>query len=69
MPFGQTAFDAARTVKVFHLCKESQAVPEQSQRVRQRTTQDIGVETEEIIGMAERQKKMDFSERETGVCL
>ena len=28
---GQIAFDAARTVKVFHLCRESHEVPEQVQ--------------------------------------
>ena len=28
---GQSAFDAARTVKVFHVCRESHEVPEQVQ--------------------------------------
>ena len=31
MPLGQTAFDAARKVRVFHLCQESHEVPEQVQ--------------------------------------
>ena len=32
MPLGQTAFDATRKSRVFHLCKESHEVPEPVQQ-------------------------------------
>ena len=79
---GQTASDAARNVRVFHLCKESHEVPAQHSCTDEdlifesqgQTAYDAAQEHGHLCGdggmagtAAEKENRF-LSERETGVC-